>query len=380
MSEKTEVTARGTVIVREDRVKEERGDRESLPPFNLEHDLRLFGPRDLLSESQTQVFFGHGKILLSGEYFILDGALGLGLPTQVGQKFVVKYSPSFKPTLYWKSYDVRGNLWLEARFEFWRFECLDEHPTPEVLMLQKVLRQVRKQNSHFLRDEVDVHVESYLGFPRDWGLGSSSTFIYNMAQWGYVAPFELLFKTYGGSGYDIACAQSAGPILYRKEGEAVHWNPTIFSPTFSDNLYFVYQGQKKSSRHAINDYQKKVGQLSDERRKEIVSTIGLITEQMVGAKTLSEFENLMEKHEELISSSLELPMVKSQKFSDYWGKIKSLGAWGGDFILATSERPQQEVENYFKQKGLSVIIPYKKLILDSKFSAHHLEEAHEHIH
>ena len=165
---------------------------------------------------KNQYFFGHGKILLSGEYLVLDGALSLALPTKVGQSLSVKYSPSFSPTLTWKSFDVKGNCWFESKFEFWHFNCLDEKPTEEALFLQQILQQVRKQNSHFLRDGVDVKVETHLGFPLSWGLGSSSSLIYNIAQWAYISPFELLFKTHGGSGYDIACAQSDGPIAYRK--------------------------------------------------------------------------------------------------------------------------------------------------------------------
>lgn len=31
--------------------------------------------------------FSHGKLLLSSEYVILDGALALAIPTQMGQSF-----------------------------------------------------------------------------------------------------------------------------------------------------------------------------------------------------------------------------------------------------------------------------------------------------
>ena len=206
---------------------------------------------------KDQYFFGHGKLLLTGEYFVLDGALSLALPTKVGQSLSVKYNPSFSPTLSWKSYDVNGNIWFDSTFEFWHFKCLDENPSEEALFLQKILQQVRKQNSHFLRDNVDVKVETRLGFPLTWGLGSSSSLIYNIAQWAYISPFELLFKTHGGSGYDIACAQSDGPIAYKKVVSGPNWSPIYFSPDFKNNLYFVYLGKKQNSREAIKEYAKK---------------------------------------------------------------------------------------------------------------------------
>ena len=47
------------------------------------------------------------------------------------------------------------------------------------------------------------------------------------------------------------------------------------------------------------------------------------------------------------------------EFPDYKGSIKSLGAWGGDFILATGDK---EDRNYFINKGLRSIIEFKDMI------------------
>ncbi len=351
---------------------------EDVSSLALSEDLegldKTFDPSlDLKSEQSfeteidrhAQRFYGQGKLLLSGEYFVLDGAQALALPTKVGQSLHVKYSPSFEPVLYWKSFDVRGRLWLEARFEFWRFNCLDENPSSEVLMLQNVLRQVRKQNSHFLRDEVDVHVETHLGFPLDWGLGSSSTFIYNVAQWAYISPFELLFNTYGGSGYDIACAQSQGPILYSKHNADVNWQPVMFEPPFKNNLYFVYLGKKQNSRTAVEYYKS----IETEHKSEIVERIGKITQRLTIVTTLEEFERLILEHENIISQNLDLPRAKTLYFDDFWGEVKSLGAWGGDFVMVTSQKSEGETKAYFNQKGFKVCLSYDELILDSSESS-----------
>ncbi len=44
--------------------------------------------------------------------------------------------------------------------------------------------------------------------------------------------------------------------------------------------------------------------------------------------------------------------LKEALFSDYDGAIKSLGAWGGDFFLATGN---SNSINYFKTKGYTTI-------------------------
>lgn len=315
------------------------------------------GPR-LDGQSSDARYFGQGKLLLTGEYFVLDGAKSIALPTRVGQSMSVHYSPSFNPTLVWKSFDVEGRLWLEAKFEFWHFDCLDENPSPEVLFLQKILRQARKQNSHFLRDEVDVTVETRLGFPLEWGLGSSSTLIYNIAQWAYVSPFELQFNTYGGSGYDIACAQSEGPIMYEKDSEGPHWSPVLFEPSFHKNLYFVYLGNKQDSREAINYYNDKSPFPAD-----VFKSLSYISKSILDCQEINEFESLISDHERIISENLKLKTVKELRFSDYWGEVKSLGAWGGDFVMVTSKKTPEETRDYFLSKGLDVVIPYSELVL-----------------
>lgn len=308
---------------------------------------------------KDQYYFGHGKLLLTGEYFVLDGALALALPTKVGQSLSVKYAPSFSPTLSWKSYDVNGNIWFDHQFEFWHFKCLEENPSEEALFLQKILQQVRKQNPHFLRDNVDVKVETRLGFPLTWGLGSSSSLIYNIAQWAYVSPFELLFKTHGGSGYDIACAQSEGPIAYKKVSSGPSFSPIYFDPSFKNNLYFVYLGKKQNSREAIKEYTKK-----RPVEQTLIAKITELTQEFLNAQTLKQFQALMLTHEQLVSEVLDVPMVKTAQFSDFPGAIKSLGAWGGDFVLVATENDFDFVRTYFTGKGLETVYKYTDLVTD----------------
>ena len=47
-------------------------------------------------------------------------------------------------------------------------------------------------------------------------------------------------------------------------------------------------------------------------------------------------------------------------FKDFYGQTKSLGSWGGDFILASGDN---ETPKYFKEKGYNTIIPFSKMKL-----------------
>jgi len=316
---------------------------------------------ELINQNGTrydQYYYGHGKVLLSGEYLILDGAKGLALPTFSGQSLGVRYEQSYNPILDWKSFDVAGATWLEAQFEFWHFNILSENPSPEVFQLQKILRQARKQNKHFLRDSQNVYVETRLGFPRDWGLGSSSTLLYNTAQWAYTSPFELASQTFGGSGFDIACASSEGPIIYHLEDKSPHWSTVHFNPSFHENLFFVYQGNKQNTRSSIASYRK-----NNSCKKAAVERVNEITAEMVNVQDILLFNELIHEHEKLISKFIDISPVHTQ-YTDFPGAMKSLGAWGGDFILAScNEMTKSEVINYFTSKGHDTVIPFSQFAL-----------------
>ncbi len=303
-------------------------------------------------------YYGHGKLLLCSEYFVLDGAKALALPTVLGQNMSVKYQRSDDPKIIWKSYDSNGKLWFECNYDIWRFNTLDGIESEEALVLQSILRQARKQNIHFLREEVDTIVETRLEFPLTWGLGSSSSLIYNIAQLAYISPFELQDKTFGGSGYDIACAQSLGPILFQKKKLTHSWEATEFNPIFKDRLYFVYLNKKQNTRDAINNYYNI--ELKD--KGEIIKQLNHICDLMTESVDLNDFENLVYEHENIISSSLQLKKVKDLYFSDYWGAVKSLGAWGGDFALVTSNRTAKETQEYFRLRGFKTLLTFDELI------------------
>lgn len=311
-----------------------------------------------MNSPNDQFFYGHGKLLLTGEYFVLDGALALALPSHLGQSLSVRYQRSEAPKLNWKSFDKKNNCWFEADFELWRFDLLNTETSKEIETLQQILRQVRIQNPHFLRGPQSVYVETRIEFPLTWGLGSSSTLLYNIAQWAYVSPFELAKNTLGGSGYDIACAESIAPIFYQKTNDTPEWKDANFNPPFADNLYFVYLNQKQDTQREVAKFKEKLVP----GKVEILKELSEISKALVEIDHLRSFETLIKRHEEIISQALDLPKVKDTHFSDYFGEVKSLGAWGGDFCLATSDRPRAEVEQYFSLKGFSNVIPYKELI------------------
>ena len=168
----------------------------------------------------------------------------------------------------------------------------------------------------------------------------------------------LYFKTEDGSGYDVACAFADGPVEYINTPDEVSYTEVDFKPSFHKDLYFVHLGKKQDSRAGIREYLKAV-----KNKASMVKSITRITEDIRDVSNLSGFENLLESHEEIIASHTGFKRVKQTTFSDYWGTVKSLGAWGGDFVLAISTKSPDATKAYFESKGCSTVIPYKEMVL-----------------
>ncbi|MEM8906298.1 MAG: GYDIA family GHMP kinase [Bacteroidota bacterium] len=312
--------------------------------------------------SVPQNYRANGKLLLSGEYFVLDGALALALPTQRGQTLTLQTLQAAAPHLHWKSWTVDGTIWFDGVFDLKNFAILSHSDEATAQRLQAIFQAIRQLRSDFLLSSNAAsawEVNTHLDFPRDWGLGSSSTLLHLLAQWAQVDPYALLAQTFGGSGYDLACASANGPILYQKKGGKPIVQACHFQPVFRSQLYFVYLGQKQNSRQGIAHYRQQT-----EVPGEHIKHISVLTKEILNATTLQTFECCIEQHEELVAQHLQLDKVKDRYFSDYWGTVKSLGAWGGDFVMVSSPKSEKATRDYFADKGFSVFIPYQTMILD----------------
>lgn len=304
-----------------------------------------------------QHFFANGKLLLTGEYYVLENALALALPSRLGQHLTVENRPISPPTLQWDSYDKDGKSWLSITFRLPTLEIIKSTNVEKAIFLQKILLQAQQQNPIFLQNKQSYQVNTKLDFPLLWGLGSSSTLIANIAAWANVNPFTLAFKTIGGSGYDIACANYKQPILYQKNGQQPLVKMAAFSPIFQDQLYFVYLGKKQNSRTGIKHFYNNTTQ-----HTLVVQRLDELTKAILVCTDLATFCDLLTEHEEIIQQAIQLPRAAALYFADYWGTVKSLGAWGGDFVLATSTKTKEETQQYFLNKGFETCVPYAKLV------------------
>jgi len=335
-------------------------------------------------------FHARGKLLLTGEYVVMQGARALACPTRRGQSM---YTRSASPgRIHWKAYTPRGEVWLQAEWEIQDgLEGISETKSAEPSSinnitlkcvglgksemakgvarlqewLQHAMRMSKATNPEHFREEIrrirseGIAVETILEFEREWGLGSSSSLISLLARWWGCPAMQLHAATQGGSGYDQACATAGGPIFYRINGEsgAPDIRPAPFYPPFHEQLLFVYTGTKQSTDQSVRDYWlRQPATDSDLQQWSECAT------QMASATDLMQFMEIMHRHEQLMSEVLHRPPVQQSRFTGFPGQTKSLGAWGGDFVMAAAPEPER-AHRYLGQNGYPIRFSFHELLL-----------------
>jgi mevalonate kinase len=301
-------------------------------------------------------FYSNGKLLLTGEYLVLNGAKALAVPLKFGQS--LNFSPNLTGVLFWKTF-VNSSLWLSVELNSRNdFQIIHASDISRSDFLLKVLKAAALLNPEFAEQISSGLIESSIDFDIAWGLGSSSTLITNIAKFAGVDPFDLHDKVSKGSAYDIAAAMSEQPIIFWNDSgmrKSTNLNQTM---PFKENIYFIYLGRKQNSDLSVSHYLKNTV-VSDR----IIEQISGLTERFIECSSLLEMTEIISSHEKLISSVIGIEPVQKSIFPDFNGSIKSLGAWGGDFIMAVSSLDRNYIKKYFNSKNLNIIFGYDEIAI-----------------
>lgn len=296
-------------------------------------------------------FYSCGKLLLTGEYAVLYGAKAIAIPSKLGQSMLVKKEEG-PNIIKWKSKNHEGKIWFEAIFDTESLSIINSNDPEIAERLQKMLQFCKTHTSVITNGCFTIQTTTE--FPSEYGLGTSSTLINNLANWANLDPFKILKNSFSGSGFDLAVAQCNAPVkFWLREGNP-NWTKEKTQFPFEDKLHFIHLNKKVISRDSIQN--------SISFSKEDLTRITEISDSILQVESLEVFKYFMEEHEEIIGNAIKKQPIKKELFSDYIGCIKSLGAWGGDFILATGET--KFVESYFKKKGYNSIFKYSDLLLN----------------
>lgn len=291
----------------------------------------------------------HGKLLLSGEYFVLNGAPALVLPLKFGQTLTV--SKNNQNGIYWESYNHKQVRYFDAIIN-----TNNKSTNPIEERLNQLFAVCKRENPSISSEGALFHMSA--DFDLQWGLGSSSTLVALLADYHQINPYALLQQSFGGSGYDVAAAFRQNPFLYQRK-DILH--PDIqevkLHECWKHHVCFVYLGNKQDSREGIQIFKSKLKDDVQWNRE-----ISELTNAFVEATNEKALRSAVNAHESFISTQLEIQQVKEKLFSDYPGEIKSLGAWGGDFVMVVYDGDQTSVKKYFHQKGYDTLFFYQEII------------------
>ena len=299
----------------------------------------------------AEIFKSHGKLMITGEYFVLHGAKSLMLPTKFYQEMTVS-KLNKKDKILWESYDQNNNKWFSVELNLPDLTIQGEK-TKEKIFLKKILGFIAKKNPKKFKNNSGINIETRMDFNRSWGLGSSAILINNLSNYFGLDPFEVSKNVTNSSGADIASVLTSKPITYSLSNEKPMYKHVNFNPEFSKNLLFVFLNKKQSSSKEVEKFK------SLKINESEVNSITQITNEILNCKEIDDFNYLINEHEEIISNKINKKPVKNLLFNDFEGSIKSLGAWGGDFILACSENNSK---NYFKRKGFETSFSFDEIL------------------
>lgn len=304
-------------------------------------------------------YHANGKLLITGEYLVLKGALALAVPLNKGQSLTV--TASNEPGLNWRAETLEG-LWFEVKFDE-ELTILKTTDCKKSENLQLMLHKAIKQNPSIQEKLNYSSVITELEFDVNWGWGSSSTLLHLLEQWLEIDPYRLMDETIGGSGYDIACAGANQPLFYRRtKGEDPQITSAFFNPPFINQMGIVYLNKKQNSSTQVKSFLETASDNQD-----LIKKISALSHQFTTEQELDCFMNLMHQHEKIIAKATGLTPVQELLFPDYMGAIKSLGAWGGDFALFLSDESFTSNKQWFQSKGYSIVMPFKEVVINKQF-------------
>jgi mevalonate kinase len=308
--------------------------------------------------SFSTAYHANGKLLLTGEYLVLHGAKAIAVPLNLGQQMVVSNTNS-SDTLHWEAF-YKNQVWFTCELNPEDFSVRNTSHPEKSVVLSQIFKTIKSLNPEFA-PQAGIKFETTLESNPEWGFGSSSTLISLLSQWTGVDPFKLNELVFQGSGFDIACAMADGPIIYVRNKPS---EPIDLDYPFANQLFLVYSGIKKKTAAEVSDFLKE-RKVSDQQIEEG----SVLSNEFSRCSDQDEFNLLIRQHEKLISNVTGRLPIKPEFFADFKGEVKSLGAWGGDFFLAsTNKLTFVEVRKYFENKGLMEVFKWGDLILKRRLS------------
>jgi len=154
-------------------------------------------------------YYSSGKLLISGEYLVLKGAVALAIPLKLGQNLRIDNTNEF-PGLVWESRE-KGHTWFHAKYQLPFFDTIETTDKSTASYVAKQLKIAAELNPTFIDRCAGKVATSNLEFNRFWGFGSSSSLVSNIAWYanldgdGTFSGQQIISNTSDGASAVFAC-------------------------------------------------------------------------------------------------------------------------------------------------------------------------------
>lgn len=319
-----------------------------------------------------------GKLLLTSEYFILDGIPGIAVPLKVGQGLKILRTDS--AGIKYEAFDSDGSCWLsfhcDHSFQINQeiFKTLEDEQIEVIKKVKSIFSFLSEQSLVFnklLEDNHGLLFRSELDFPRSYGFGTSSTFLCNLSKIFNVDVYELGAKFFGGSGYDLAVGLNGEPIIYSSPNNYRIFNEKEKSSLreFGKNIMFVYQNEKANTSKNIEAF-KEIG-FRNELGDNVDSLFKSLNQTLLNFNLghWKEMQDLIENHEFIVGKRIQkMPISKylsnnlSLEFKNMGFFAKSLGAWGGDFFMVGVKSSMDSIIEELRNLGYDTFFDWNSIV------------------
>ena len=294
----------------------------------------------------------NGKLLLTGEYLVLVGAVALAFPVRFGQSIHVE--PDHHHRIQWVSKE-NGITWFSCDLKSTTLEIISTSDHQIASRLVNLLLSAKRINPKYLSENPGLNISVDANYPLNWGLGSSSTLIALVAEWAQVDKFKLFRQISQGSGYDVACTDRNSMLFYQLSNGEVFVHDAQPGKAILNHTCFAYLGKKQETAVEVSAFL--AGKNFTNFDVERISELSL---RICKADDPSILCSLVDEHEDILGRILIKERI-GNRFPGFPGSVKSLGAWGGDFAMFVSEIGNEFIKTWLKQKGFSVVFSYDEL-------------------
>src|SRR3989339_1850288 len=106
-------------------------------------------------------YYSQGKLLITGEYFVLEGSLAFAVPLKLGQNMLVTYLNDNTGELIWET-TIKKEFWFRAIYDLNSLEIKETSELNTAFYLQKLLHIIKNKSEILSKNKLSIQINTNL--------------------------------------------------------------------------------------------------------------------------------------------------------------------------------------------------------------------------